>query len=142
MSSLNRTCAPPPHPLPTAKTTVYNLCLHRQLGLCCRVPGYSHDTCQVLFDTCQVPSTPSILLVFHFKQVHEELCSAVTYLSSDEDVTSVDDLLHHGDVAVGLLQLGGSGPDLSVRGDVLTSLVQHLAGVLVALQPCQRQPQL
>ena len=96
----------------------------------------------MLFDICQVLLMPSVLLVSHFKLVHEDLCSAVTYLCSDEDVTSVDDLLHHGDVAVGLLQLGGGGPDLSVRGDVLTSLVQHLAGVLVALQPRQRQPQL
>merc|ERR1719382_864357 len=35
-----------------------------------------------------------------------------------------DDLLDHGLVAVGLLQLGGGDPDLPVGGDVLPSLVQ------------------
>lgn len=35
---------------------------------------------------------------------------------------SVDDLVDHLVVAVGLLQLGGRDPDLSVRGDVLPGL--------------------
>ena len=49
-----------------------------------------------------------------------------------------DDLLYHGLVAVGLLQLGGRDPDLPVGGDVLPRLVQHLPRVLVGLQPVER----
>ena len=43
---------------------------------------------------------------------------------------------------MGLLQLGGRDPDLSVSGYVLSSLVQHLASVLIRLQLGQGQPQL
>ena len=55
---------------------------------------------------------------------------------------SVYDLLHHLSVAVGLLQLGGGDPDVTVSGDVLASLVQDATGVLVGLQAGQGQPQL
>lgn len=54
----------------------------------------------------------------------------------------VDDLLHHLSVAIGFLQLGGSDPDVSVRGDVLAGFVQNAPGVLVRLKAGQRQPQL
>lgn len=36
---------------------------------------------------------------------------------------SVNDLLHHLCVAVGLLQLGSSDPDMTVSGNVFTGLV-------------------
>ena len=39
---------------------------------------------------------------------------------------SLNNLGHHGEVLMGLLQLGCRDPDLSVRGDVLTSLVKNL----------------
>ena len=55
---------------------------------------------------------------------------------------SVDDLLHHLRVSVGLLQLGGGDPDVAVGGDVLAGFVEDTAGVLVRLQASQRQPQL
>lgn len=55
---------------------------------------------------------------------------------------SVDDLLHHLRVAVGLLQLGGSDPDVAVGGDVLSGFVQDTPSVLVRLQAGKRQPQL
>lgn len=55
---------------------------------------------------------------------------------------ALNDLLHHLRVAVGLLQLGGCGPDVPVGGDVLTGLIQDLAGILIGLQPCQSEPEL
>lgn len=55
---------------------------------------------------------------------------------------SVDDLLHHLRVPVGLLQLGSCDPDVPVCGDVLPGLIQDLAGILVGLQPCQSEPEL
>lgn len=44
---------------------------------------------------------------------------------------SVNDLLHHLCVTVGLLQLGGCDPDMPVCGDVFTSFVQNPTSVLV-----------
>lgn len=40
---------------------------------------------------------------------------------------SLDDLLHHRQVVIGLLQCCGRDPDLAVSGDVFTRLVQNLA---------------
>lgn len=44
---------------------------------------------------------------------------------------SVDDLLHHLCVAVGLLQLGSCDPDMAVSGNVFTGLVQNTTGILI-----------
>lgn len=44
---------------------------------------------------------------------------------------SVDNLLHHLHVAVGLLQLGGRDPDMPVCGDVFSSFVQNPTSVLI-----------
>lgn len=44
---------------------------------------------------------------------------------------SVDDLLHHLCVAVGLLQLGSGDPDVPVSGNVFTGLVQNSTGILI-----------
>ena len=59
-----------------------------------------------------------------------------------EGRTALHDLLHHVVVAVRLLQLRGTHPDLTVGRDVLARLVQHLPRVLVVLESRQRQPQL
>lgn len=44
---------------------------------------------------------------------------------------SVNDLVHHLRVAVGLFQLGSSDPNVTIGGDVLSSLVQDTTGILV-----------
>lgn len=44
---------------------------------------------------------------------------------------SVDDLLHHLCVSVGLLQLGSGDPDMAVGGNVFTGLVQNTTGILI-----------
>lgn len=44
---------------------------------------------------------------------------------------SVDDLLHHLRVSVGLLQLGSGDPDMPVCGNVFTSFVQNPTSVLI-----------
>lgn len=45
-------------------------------------------------------------------------------------------------IALGLLQLGSGDPDGRLCGDCLASSVEHLLGVLVALEAGQRQPKL
>lgn len=47
---------------------------------------------------------------------------------------SVNDLVHHLSVAVGLLQLSSCDPDVAVSGDVLSSFIQDTAGILVCFK--------
>ena len=56
--------------------------------------------------------------------------------------TSLDDLGYHVEVLMSFLQLGCCDPDQSVSGNVLTSLVEHLAGILIGLKLSQCQPEL
>lgn len=55
---------------------------------------------------------------------------------------SVNDLLHHLCVPIGFLQLSGRDPDVPVCRNVLSRLVQDLAGIFIGLQPCQSKPEL
>ncbi len=56
--------------------------------------------------------------------------------------TSLHDLVHHANIAIGLLQFGSTDPDLTVCGNVLSGLVQDLPGIVVRLQTSQGKPQL
>jgi len=52
------------------------------------------------------------------------------------DATSLNDLVHHADVIIGLFQLGRCDPDLSICRNVLARSVQYFACVVVAFQSC------